>query len=267
MQARLLPANRGAFWIAAGFNLYRRNPPLLTMLTLGYLLLVVAFGQFQPVGPFLLPLLLPTCTALIANGCRALDRSLPVLPGSLGFGLRQQSGGLLRLGGLHLVGTLVILALDALLQGNDPSLVFGSQDEAVATADAIGEAELLWHMLRLLLVALPVLLAFWFAPLLTAWEGIPAAKSLFFSLVAVWRNWRAFLVYALSAILVGVILPGLLLLLASLVSKPLVEVISIALRMLLLMVFAPVLMTGIYLSYRDVFAPAPTAIAPPEPDA
>ncbi|MFA7321617.1 MAG: hypothetical protein WC000_09160, partial [Dokdonella sp.] len=72
MQARHLPASRGAFWIAAGFQLYRRNPPLLSMLTLAYLLLVVAFGQLQPVGPFLLPLFLPTLTALIANGCRAI---------------------------------------------------------------------------------------------------------------------------------------------------------------------------------------------------
>ncbi|MFA7267868.1 MAG: BPSS1780 family membrane protein [Sterolibacterium sp.] len=263
MQARLLPAARGAYWIAAGFNLYRRNPPLLTMLTLAYLLLVVAFGQLQPVGPFLLPLLLPTLTVLIANGCRALDQGLKVPRSVLGLGLREQYGALLRLGGLHLFGTLLILVLDMLLPNGDSSMLMAGQDEAAATANPIEEAELLWHMLRLLLIALPVLLAFWFAPLLTAWDGVPAVKSLFFSLIAVWRNWRAFLVYALTALLVGVILPGLLLLFSSLISKSLVEVISVALRMLLLMVFAPVLMTGIYQSYRDVFATIPA----PKPDA
>lgn len=263
MQARLLPATRGAFWIFAGFKLYRRNPPLLTTLTLGYLLLVVGFSQFQPVGPFLLPLLLPTLTALIANGCRALDQGLSDPRRALVFGLREHRNALLRLGGLHLLGTLAILALDLLFLDNESSLLISGKDETGATVTTVDEAQFLWHMLRLLLISLPILLGFWFAPLLTAWEGVPAAKSLFFSLVAVWRNWRAFLIYALTAAVIGVILPGLLLLVASLVSKDLVEFFSIVLRMLLLLMFAPVLMTGIYQSYRDVFAPEPTAHTAP----
>jgi hypothetical protein len=256
MQARVLPAARGAFWIIAGFGLYRRNPPLLTTLTLGYLLLVVGFGQLEPVGPFLLPLFLPTLTALIANGCRALDLSLSEPRRELFYGLREHRGPLIRLGGLHLLGTLAILALDTLFLDSGSGLVVSGKDASGAVVTTIDEAELLWHMLRLLLVALPVLLAFWFAPLLTAWDGVSAGKSLFFSLVAVWRNWRAFVIYALTAILVGVVLPGLLLLLATLVSKDLTEMLSAVLRMLLLLILAPVLMTGIYQSYRDIFAPA-----------
>ena len=249
MQARLLPAMRGVSWIVDGFRLYRRNPPLLTTLTLGYLLLVVAFGQWQPVGPFLLPLFLPMLTVLIANGCRSLSLGLPRQ--ALLHGLREQRAALFRLGGLHLLGTLAILAVDQLLQGGESGADPGGDGAAIR----LDEAELLWHMLRVLLIALPVLLAFWFAPLLTAWEGIPALKSLFFSLVAVWRNWRAFMVYAVTATLIGVVLPGVLLLVASLVSKPLVEGLAVVLRLMLLLMFAPVLITGIYQSYQDVFAP------------
>lgn len=264
MQARLLPAIRGVSWIFDGFRLYRRNPPMLTTLTLGYLLLVVAFGQLQPVGPFLLPLILPLLTALIANGCRTLQQGLG--RAELFHGLRQRRAALLRLGGLHLIGTLAILALDLLFQGGDSGALIGGKESGEGTPSPSDEAEMLWHMLRLLLIALPVLLAFWFAPLLTAWEGVPALKSLFFSLVAVWRNWRAFVVYAVTATLIGVVLPGVLLLVASLVSKPLAEVLSIVLRILLLLVFAPVLMTGIYQSYRDVFAPVASPDAPGNPD-
>ena len=251
MQARLLPAMRGVSWIVDGFRLYRRNPPLLTTLTLGYLLLVVAFGQLPPVGPFLLPLFLPMLTAFIANGCRALSLGLP-RPALL-FGLRERRAALFRLGGLHLLGTVAILAVDLLLQGGEPGT--GIRQGGDGVSGPLDEAELLWHMLRVLLIALPVLLAFWFAPLLTAWEGVPAVKALFFSLVAVWRNWRAFLVYAVTATLIGVVLPGLLLLVASLVYKPLVESLSVVLRLMLLLMFAPVLITGIYQSYLDVFAP------------
>jgi len=42
--------------------------------------------------------------------------------------------------------------------------------------------------------------------LLTAWAGLPPLKSLFFSLAACWRNWRAFSVYGLAIIAVGLLL-------------------------------------------------------------
>lgn len=249
MQAQRLPAARGAFWLSAGFALYRRNPPLLIALTLGYLLIVIAFGLLQPVGQFLLPLFLPALTVVLANGFRALDlaqsRSLP--RAALISGLAEHRGALLRLGFLHLAGTLAVLAMDLMLEGGKGS---------APVLDMRDETEQLMHMLRLMALASPLFLAFWFAPLLTAWEGIPAAKSLFFSFVAAWRNWRAFLAYGLVVMLVGVLLPGLILIVASMISKTLADILSVALRTVLLLTFAPVLMASVYLSYRDVFSPA-----------
>ena len=118
MLAQRLPAARGVFWLSAGFALYRRSQPLLTLLTMGYLLVVVAFGLIPLLGPFLLPLLLPTLTALVANGCRFLDvadGSRPPLPRALTSGLVEQQGALLRLGILHLAGTLAVLGIDTLI--------------------------------------------------------------------------------------------------------------------------------------------------------
>ena len=114
--------------------------------------------------------------------------------------------------------------------------------------------------LTYLVLATPLLMAFWFAPLLAAWDGVGAAKSLFFSFVASWRNWRAFTVYGLALALVGVAVPAALLLFAGLVSQYLQAVLSTALRMLLVFVLAPTMVASIYLSYRDVFAPMPDAV-------
>ncbi|OIQ97661.1 hypothetical protein GALL_202810 [mine drainage metagenome] len=246
MQAQRLPAARGFSWLTEGFLLFRRNPPLLTLLTLSYLLIVLAVGMLQPVGPFLLPLLLPALTTLVANGCRALD--LGLTRQALTSGLAEQRGPLLRLGFLHLAGTLAVLAIDLLLEGGGWSAFQRGMDPETVS---------LTHMLRLMLIASPLLLAFWFAPLLTAWDRVPAAKSLFFSFVAAWRNWRAFLAYGAAVMLIGVFLPGLILVGASLLSATLGDILSIALRLLLVLVFAPVLMASVYLSYRDVFVPPP----------
>lgn len=262
MQARVLPAIRGAYWLVGGLFIYRRNPPLLSMLTLSYMMLGVAFTLLKPIGPFLLPLLLPMVTTLIANSCRAIEKGWPVPPGALVAGLVEQRRKLLQLGVLQLLGTLIILVLDQVLPGGDLNALNGAKDQAAV--DKIDASELILPLLRITLIGLPVALAFWFAPLLTAWHGVPAAKSLFFSLVAVWRNWRAFLVYAMTAILVGVLTPGLILIVISLVSGELVKILSTALEMILLLIFAPVMMTVTYQGYCDIFAPEIAADQAPD---
>lgn len=42
LQARTLPALAGWSWISGGFALFRRNPPLMTALTMTYLLVMVS---------------------------------------------------------------------------------------------------------------------------------------------------------------------------------------------------------------------------------
>jgi hypothetical protein len=55
-----------------------------------------------------------------------------------------------------------------------------------------------------LILMVPVLMAFWFAPLLAAWDDLPAGKALFFSFIACLRNWRPFLVYGLGVAFISV---------------------------------------------------------------
>lgn len=244
MQARQLPARHGALWFLAGFRLFRRNPPLLTALTFAYLFCVILVNLVPMVGPMLLPLLLPALTVIVANGCRAIDQGQP--PGKLMLfqGLEANRLGLIRLGGLHLLGSLLILAVSTAIEGGSKSL------PALDTADP---SEMLGMLARLLLIASPVIMAFWFAPLLTGWDGVPAMKSLFFSFVASLRNWRAFAIYGLTVAVVAVAIPGLILVAGGAMSATALNILSVALRLLLLFVVAPVLMASIYLSYRDVF--------------
>ena len=250
MDARRLPARHGVLWLLAGFALFRRHPPLMTALTFGYLLTVIVVNLIPKIGPFLLPLLLPTLTVLLANGSRAIERGQTFDGNTLGFGISAQRVGLLRLGGLHLVGSSLLVLGGAAL-GEPINISDGmDQEEALALATDLG---------MLLVLASPLLMAFWFAPLLTAWNGVGAGKSLFFSFVASWRNWRAFAMYGLALALVGALVPGLILIVAGLLSQTLLDILSVALRMLLIFVLAPTMVASVYLSYRDVFA-APVTV-------
>lgn len=244
MQARQLPARHGVFWLIQGFQLFRRNPPLLTALTFGYLFVVLFLNLLPLVGPFLLALSLPTITAIAANGVRALEQGRQMDQLKLLNGLSANRIGMLRLGGLHLLATLAVLAISTMIEGGPQNL---------ASIEDADPAEVLGMVLRLMLIAAPVLTAFWFAPLLAAWDGVPALKAVFFSLVAALRNWRAFAAYGLALAGAGVAIPGLILIVAGGISPTLLNVLSVVLRMLLIFVMAPVLMASVYLSYRDVF--------------
>lgn len=261
MQARRLPAERGTWWLLEGFRLFRRNPPLITALTLTYLVLVQGMVSVLPgIGPILLPLVLPALTLLVANGCRLVDEGRAPSKETLLLGLRGNGTAMLRLGGLQLVGAVLLVLVNlALGDGNapDPFASFDTADGGVtAPPDPAQEAAMLWALLRLMLLSLPLILAFWFAPFLTGWDKVAPLKALFFSVVASWRNWRALGMFGLGAVVIAGIVPGFILIVTSQIAGLALSVAFVALRMVLIFLVAPVLTASIYVSYRDIFRPA-----------
>lgn len=247
MQARRLPARRGAFWLIAGYQLFRRNPPLLTALTLTYLLVVQTSVHLLPaIGPFLLPLALPAMVLIVANGARIVDQGKRMLPGALVHGVKGNGINMLRLGGLHLIGAFIFIGIVVLLENG------GVKFADIEKGD---DPALVWALLRLGLLAIPFVMAFLFPPYLTGWDGVPAAKSVFFSFIACVRNWRALAAYLLTVGALAVALPGLALILASLVSESAAQVVQVVVRLLMVFLLAPVLTASVYVSYRDIFHP------------
>lgn len=245
MQARRLPARHGLLWLMASVRLFRANPPLLTAMTMVYLFVIVVMNLLPVVGPFLVPLALPALIVVLANGCRAIERSGSPDAAALSYGILQHRVQLVRLGGLHLLGSVFILAAGTLVGGAAP---FPGNEGQTPDND-----DMVVTMGKLLIVALPVITAFWFAPLLTAWDDVPPLKSVFFSFVASWRNWRVFAVYGLAIGAIAIAVPGLLLIVAGAVSTSLLNILSVALKMLLIFIMAPILMASVYVSYQDVF--------------
>lgn len=244
MHARTLPARHGALWLVGAFTLFRRNPALLAALTFGYLLIVLLLNTLPAIGPVLLAIALPALTAMLGNGCHAIERRHPPTFAELTRGIESRSRDLARLGLLNLGASMLIIFA---------GIALGLDLKVEANVDQAKAADLLRRFAALMLVASPVLAAFWFAPLLTLWNGIEPMKSVFFSFIAAWRNWRAFAMYGLVVGALLMLLPALLLVLVNLVSGQLVELLAVVLRAALVFVLAPTLVASVYLSYRDVF--------------
>jgi hypothetical protein len=103
------------------------------------------------------------------------------------------------------------------------------------------------------LLSTPVFAAFWFAPVLCAWDGMGAGKALFYSFFACLLNWRAFLAYGALTALVMVLVPlAALSLPLLLLGAERTQMAPLVLPILLLLL--PTLFASFYASYRDIFA-------------
>lgn len=256
MQTQTLPAAAGWGWIATGFAIFRRNPPMLALLVVCYWITVVFLNVLPVIGALAASLVIPGLSVGLMQAARDLDRGQPVGLPTLFGGLRQNTRTLLALGALYLACTLGILGLSALLDGGE---LFSFMLSTKATErEAMESADFLLPALFVMLLMAPLMMAYWFAPVLAAWHGLGVGKSLFFSLVACWINWRAFLTYGAGLLLVAGLIPGVifgLLLgvlsgagggsLASFIIMPLMAVVA-------LIVFSTVY-ASYYASYRDVF--------------
>lgn len=257
MQARKLTARQGWGWFGAGFALFRKNPAQLTMIILAYWLLIAFVNSLPTVGPVLATLTIPAFSVGLMNACRDVDQGRALLFPVLFSGFRLQKKTLLVLGVLYLAATLFALAASALADGGlfMQSMVgsYRPSEEDITGGGFVAAAQI-----ALILMA-PVVMAWWYAPVLVAWHGFDAGKALFFSFFACMRNWKAFLAYGACVLLFGGVLPGVVLgLFVSAAPEAAGFITSLAVVPLLL-ILAPAVIASFYITYREVFTNSETA--------
>src|SRR5205085_12405575 len=101
---------------------------------------------------------------------------------------RQRARAMLVLGGIYTAGSLLASVLGSFLVG-EPALGTPA-DSQTPEVDA--------RMVLVLLLQSPLVVLFWHAPALVHWHGVSPVKSLFFSAVAFFRNFSAFVIYGFA---------------------------------------------------------------------
>jgi len=259
MQARKLPAIRGWNWIVEGFHLFRLNPALLTFLVFGYWLTLVFLNLVPLIGIVVAPLCVPALSVGVMNGCRALERERENGFGLLFSGFQKNGRVMLLLGAAYLVGSLLVFAGSALFDGGALFGIMMAGEQP--PEDLLASDQLMLALQVTLILMVPMLMAFWFAPMLAAWDGMPVMKALFFSFMACARNWRPFVLYGLGIAFISAILPGIVLGTVGAFSAPLLRMVAVAISLPLLFVFVPTLFASFYVSYRDVFVRTDDVVA------
>lgn len=251
MQARSLSAAQGWRWLLEGYKIYRAAPSRLGMLVLLYWFTLLALSAIPLIGSLLNALLVPALSVGVMNACRLAERNQVIPLSTLFSGLEQHRRVLFGMGALYLLSTLLALSLSII--ADDGLLLSIMTGQTPLTDETLSNPALSVAASIVLAALIPVLMAYWYAPLLASWYGLPLIKSLFFSFVATLRNTRAFLAYGLACSLFMLLLPWVLMNIALSVLPGANGLTGVLLIIPMLMAFAPTLFASFYVSYRDVF--------------
>lgn len=199
MQIHLLPARTGWYWIRDAFRVLVRQPVALVAITFLSLLLMSLTVLVPFVGTVAPLVLAPALMVGLMRAIRTTDEGGTPLPSMLFAAFREDGGrawrALAMLGAINAAATMAALALAAAIDGGFLlELAIGNIDDIEPAA--VNETSLWLAAATFVTAYAPVQMAMWYSPLFIAWHRITVGKALFFSLWAVGRNWRAFLVYA-----------------------------------------------------------------------
>ncbi|MEN9476875.1 MAG: hypothetical protein RLZZ300_1016 [Pseudomonadota bacterium] len=224
---------------------------MLGMLVVAYWFTVLFLNIVPVIGVLLASLAIPGLSVGLMQAARNVERGQPVGMQTLYGSLRDNARTLIALGALYLCCTLGALALSSLVDGG--ALLKFMLSNSRAERALVEDADFTLSALFIMLLMAPVLMAWWFAPVLAAWHRLGVGKALFFSFIACWMNWRPFLVYGLGLLIVAGILPGVLLGILLLVMPGAANLVTALVTMPMVLVIAPTIFASFYASYRDIF--------------
>ncbi|MFC7517747.1 BPSS1780 family membrane protein [Herbaspirillum sp. GCM10030257] len=245
-----LPANAGWLWVKQGFALFRKQPAEMATLFLAYMFLMLIIGIVPLLGQILPMVLVPVFSMAFMQACTNIEQGKKVYPNLLLTGFRKPAfASLLKLGVLYLVAAVVAVAASALIDGGVFWQVMSS-DKAL-DRETIRNSNMSLGMMFSAAVYIPAAMAFWYAAPLIFWQKMGVGKAVFYSFFAVKRAGSAFLVYGLSWMLIGVLLPALVSsLIAMLFAKSFVVMLILLPLSLMLTV---VMYCSFYPTYTAVF--------------
>ncbi len=253
---RVVPAKNGWFWLLKGFAFFRQSPVMWLFLVFTYWIAVALLGQIRYLGLATSTVLLPAFSVSFMAMCAALERGEMLRPALLFSGFRNELPTLIALGVLYLLSIVTVLGIASLADAG--ALLQWVLSGEPPPKEALLDGSLLRALMIAPLAAVPMLMAFWFAPVLAAWNRMGAAQSLFYSFFAVWRNWRAFFVYAALVLTAVFLATGA----AATMTGGEIQTLRF-LSLILTLLTLPTVFASFYASYRDIFPHDPVPADPP----
>lgn len=257
MKLNIVTPRTGFVWVRLGIRTFWKQPLAMSGLFFLFMAWVSVASMIPYIGNVLALVLLPAMTLGLMAATAVVEQGKFPMPGILLVAFRSGKAGvkdMLVLGGLYAVGFIAVMGLSALLDGGLFAGVYLMG--APITAETVNNPAFQNAMWLAMGLYIPLSMMFWHAPALLHWHGVPPVKSLFFSLVACWRNLGAFAVYTLAWMGVFLGTGMVILFVVSLIGEQsLAETVMTPVALLMAAMF----FTSVYFSVRDCFGETETA--------
>ena len=257
MQLNLVTAKTGTVWVKQGMRTFTRQPLALAGLFFMFMAIMTITSQIPYIGFVIAMMLLPAATLGLMAATREADEGRFPMPLILLTAFRAgqaETRSMLVLGALYAASFLMAMGVSYLVDGGDFARVYlgGASPTREVMMDGNFQAAM-WVFIGL---HLPLSLMFWHAPALVHWHGMSPIKSLFFSIVACFRNFGAYAVFGLMWLSVLVMIVVAVMTVGGLIGNP-----GLAGDVLfpVMLVMASMFFTSLYFTFCDTFGPPPEA--------
>jgi hypothetical protein len=226
-------ASRGWNWIADGWTLFKAAPGLWIGIIVVLLAIFIAMAIIPFIGPIAQNLLMPVFMGGLVLGCRAIDAGQGLEFNHLFAGFKARFGTLVAVGALYLTGFVAIMVVVMMITGASVFALFmagGGQPDVTQAGAALG---LLLAVLLVIALALPLVMALWFAAPLVVFHDLGAVEAMKASFTGCLRNIVPFLVYGIIGLVLSIL-----------------ATIPLGLGWLVL---GPVFAASVYAGYRDIY--------------
>jgi len=234
LPGRSCPAGEGIDWIKKGWGLFRMAPLMWVLFFVIYLIIQVALSFVPVLGSFAGYLIAPVFAGGVTLGCRSLETGGELEIEHLFGGFQRNTANLLVVGVLYILGTLAVLLVFGMFAGfSVVSAVLVGGEDRILESLAAASLPLVLGLLVCAALFVPLMAAYWFAPMLVVMHDMKPVDAMRESLFACLRNILSFLVYSVVMLLLLF-----------------VALLPLGLGIL---VWVPVMMASTYASYRGVF--------------
>ena len=232
-------AGHGATWWGTGWRLFTASPWIWIVMLIVYLAITLGLGLIPFIGQIASSLLYPVLSAGALIGAREIDRGGALKIEHLFSCFNAKAVPLIVVALIYYACWLVlvfgvVMAVGAMYGFSTLSSMLSSDpsESGIALLGALGVGSVI-VLLVAALVAVPLVMAMWFAPALVVFRGADPIGAMRSSFVACMRNMPPFLIYGLLGLLFAI-----------------VATIPLGLGWL---VFGPVYVGTVYASYKDIF--------------
>jgi uncharacterized membrane protein len=235
------PASHGWHWIKDGFAYFMASPGIWIASIIIMVIIMFLLAFIPILGSFLSNFLTTIFTAGLMLGCSAIDKGEPLSINHLFAGFKKNTGNLVLVSLLYMVGMIVIMLIIGLilvLTGGATGMFAEMAANAQGGAASPEQIQAMMGvggiaMLVGLAAMIPLAMAYYFAPVLIIKHDLGPMEAMKLSFRGCLKNMIPFLVYGI-----------IMLILAIVASLPV---------FLGWLVLGPVFIASLYAAYKDIF--------------